>query len=43
MEQQNYYNKFIISGGPGFGKTTLLKKLEERQKEFMEQIKGYDE
>ena len=31
MEQQNYYNKFIISGGPGFGKTTLLKKLEERQ------------
>jgi predicted ATPase len=25
----NYNNKFVITGGPGFGKTTLIKKLEE--------------
>lgn len=23
----NYFNKFIITGGPGFGKTTLIKEL----------------
>lgn len=29
LELPDYYNKFIITGGPGFGKTTLLKELEK--------------
>ena len=27
--ENDYNNKFIITGGPGFGKTTMLSKLEE--------------
>lgn len=29
LAENNYNNRFVVTGGPGFGKTTLIKKLEE--------------